>query len=370
MYPHKFDRYRLMGYIMRQLRKSQGLSQQGLAEQIMSRQSLPGGRKPTPRSTLQRRISHIENFEHLEETAFEAQRPVAREMFLDTASEGLALTPLEIETLLWLIEGDEFQPLAVAELAVHPAIGGHDTFRCEEQEWRSHSLALLERAVRLARQREHAAAGAGSGAGTIAGQVRMLTGWEEAHQVRFRDELLAIESKPGQRLLISKYPSLLAYPGDAFVHIDLDEWLMSPSGLEQIKGITDRRRHVFRSNLRQFGERHIHSRESLKRYVAEGFSHPLSAPERRRHIQNLIQLLRDNPLFEVALATVEPEMEFVIKSGQVASLRGTARDIRRRESVICGPLYIFWDNITTVYSFMVDFEHAWEKIPADQRQKN
>ncbi len=368
MFPHKFDRYRMMGYIMRQLRQLDGLSQPDLGKRLAKR--FPSERnRPTPLSTWQRRISHVENFGHLERAAAGAQRPLAREMFINIASEGLNLSQSQIDTLLWLIEGDDFLPLTKDELESHPLFKTAQSQSYGEEELRLKSLSLLEHAVKLARQREQPPEGAGSGAGAIAGQVRMLTGWEEAHQVKFRKELLMMEKRPGQRLLISKYPSLLVYPGDVYSHVAAKYKNLSAETQKQIQKITTKRRQVFIDTLRQYGERSIHSTESLRRYLAKKLNHPLPWMERRKHVANLITFLEKNDLFQVALSTAEPEMEFVIKSGQVASLRGTARDIMRRDSVICGPLYIFWDNKTTVFSFMVDFEHAWEKIPKELRDK-
>jgi transcriptional regulator with XRE-family HTH domain len=351
----------MMGYIMRQLRKSKSLTQPQLAKLIQSQQSLPKGSKPTPGPTLQRRISHIENFDHLERAAAEGHMPIARELFLRTAGEGLGLSQLDIDALLWLMEGKGFQPLNREELASHRLFDNSEEKQYQDEDLRRHSLLLLERAVKiaakLARRGEYT-------------RVRMLTGWEEEHQVEFREQLLRMEDKPGQRLLISKYPSLLTYPGDALEHLDPNENELSASATDRIRELHAKRKRIFTDTLRQYGERCIHSGESLKRYVGTEFGPGLPWNARRDHVAHLIKLLKENDYFQVALALTEPEMKFVIKSGQEASLRGTARHISRPNSVICGPLYIFWDNKTTVYSFMVDFEHAWQKIPPEQRDKD
>ena len=64
-------------------------------------------------------------------------------------------------------------------------------------------------------------------------------------------------------------------------------------------------------------------------------------------------------------------MVFAIKNGWAASLRGTARDVRsvNPDTVICGPLYIYWDDVRSVYAFVLDFELAWDRIPPECRGK-
>ncbi|HEV7682653.1 MAG TPA: helix-turn-helix transcriptional regulator [Pyrinomonadaceae bacterium] len=345
MFPHPLDRYRATAYIVRQFRKSLGLSQKDLGKKI-------GGNQGT--------ISNVENHKHLAMVAADGQRPVGLDVFRKIAIDGLGLSDVASDALIWLTEPDKFD----AKLGL-PASNSSLPFvspnSIEPAQLRLRSLELLKQAVQLATARD--------GEEKL---IRMLTGWEEEHQITFRRKLLRMEKIPGQRLLVSKYPSHLTSEANFF---DLgtpdEENRLSAEGKQHILELTEQRREIFPRNLKEYGERCIHSTESLKRYLTEDFDHPLSFKGRREHVVNLIKLLHRWDLFEVALAPSEPEMEFVIKCGMAASLRGTAREIRKsRGTVICGPLYIFWDDATSVYSFVVDFEHAWDKIPEGQRDKH
>lgn len=350
MYPHDFDRYRMMGYIMRQIRQENELTQEKLGQLVAKRNT------SKPSSTLQRRISHVENFKHLTKVAEQGHLPVAREIFIQVASEGLGLSQFDTDTLLWLIEYDDFRPLQKDELIGHPSFSSAQPRAYKEPELRANALALLEQAVRRGRF-------------PIRTKVQMYTGWDEEHQVGFRRQLHLMEKQPGQRLLISKYPSYLLYQGNFVEYFHPSGTKLSDKAFKETERLNNSRKQRFKEIARNYGERCIHSVESLTRYLDKAFVHSLPWKERRAHVQSLIDNLEEFDRFEVALASTEPEMEFVIKSGQMASLRGTARDINRRNSVICGPLYIFWDNFTAVYSFMVDFENAWNRIPLEQREK-
>jgi hypothetical protein len=355
MFPHRFDRYRMMGFIMHELRQSQDLTQQSLGERIEAiRSSTSASKKPS--TTLQRRISQIENFDQLKERADLGQSPVAREVFISTAGEGLGLSQVETDALLWLIEADDFQPLTETELNAHTCFGTTQPREYTSTESRFHCLSLLERAVRSNKNPRNPS-------------VQMVTGWEEEHQVLFRRQLLRIEKEPGQRLLISKYPSFLTYPGDLFEHMESFEELSSDTQ-NRIRKLTTGRQQNFREKLKEYGERTILSMESLTRYLKRDFHHQLPWHQRRKHVGHFIDLLEDSPLYQVALAPAEPEMTFLIKSGSGASLRGPARDLNyTRHTVICGPLYMFWNDRTAVYSFMLDFEYAWDQVPENLRTK-
>src|SRR5437868_5076299 len=94
-------------------------------------------------------------------------------------------------------------------------------------------------------------------------------------------------------------------------------------------------RHLFHRNLRTYGERCIHSIESLQRYLREKFTHEFSYEQRRAHFESWVEILRQYEHYEVGLAQTEPEMEFIIKSPFAACLRGTSRSIPvDKESII------------------------------------
>lgn len=346
MFPHRFDRYRALGYIVRQLRKKTlAITQTQLADKS---------------GVTQGTISHLENFTLLSNAADLNHKPVARDVFINTALHGLELSQPDVEALLWLMGGEEFEPLSGVKEA-GPSATSHlreaESGQSSPASVHDRALNLLKRAVEL-----------GMSGKKIT--IRMLTGWDEKHQVTFRHELLRMEKKPGQRLLVSKFPSQLTLPQNIIERQGDYNKILSPNARERIVKLTEQRKKRFREVLREYGERCIHSTESIKRYLSKDLKHNLSLNDRRAHVRNLIELLKEYEHFKIALARAEPEMEFVIKCGWGASLRGTAREVASdHDAVICGPLYIFWDNKTTVYSFVVDFEHAWQKIPPECRNK-
>jgi hypothetical protein len=341
MFPHKYDRYRVLGYIIRQVReKLFGLTQTELAKKA---------------GVTQGTVSHLESHKRLFEAAEMGRRPIKRDLFIKIAIQGLQFSSREINALLWLTEGAEYEPLRKSESPYNFSLGAATT---SEFELHALALELLQKAVEFADPSKNM-------------DLRMLTGWEEKHQITFRKDLLNMERNPGQRLLISKFPTFLTFPQNI---LSQSEWrrheALSTEAQEQIFKLTVERGQVFRENLKYYGERCIHSVESLERYVRKDFKHHLDVEMRRAHLRNLIALLKKYEHFEVGLAPAEPEMEFLIKCGWAACLRGTAREIRWNPgAVICGPLYIFWDNMTTVYSFVVDFERAWSKLSSAQRSK-
>lgn len=344
MFPHRFDRYRVLGYIVRQFRRKHlRLSQTKLAEIV-------GCSQPT--------ISNLENPQPLSNAAVEGHWPVTRDVFTKIATQGLRFSRQDINALLWLIEGEDFKPLGADDFIDAPIVFDYTPEPQNPAVLHAHALGLLQRAVELAKPGDKMG-------------VRMLTGWEEEHQVTFRRELWNMEKKPGQRLLISKYPSYLTYPEEVIEQINRSRnSTLSAAAQQQISRLNARRRRLFDGNLKEYGERCIHSTTTIERYLRPGLKHPLDDAGRKAHLLHLITLLEKYKHFEVGLAPAEPEMEFVIKCGWAASLRSTARELYANpDAVICGPLYIFWDNITTVYSFVVDFERAWNKLPEELRDK-
>ncbi|HEY6806394.1 MAG TPA: hypothetical protein VI306_22635 [Pyrinomonadaceae bacterium] len=360
MYPHQLDRYYMMGYIMRQLRLSKRFSQDELGKLIESSRSTIE-RSRTPLSTLQRRISFIENFSQLKQRAENGQSPMARGEFIRTTSDGLGLSQMETDALLWLIEAADFKPLNKDELRSHVSLRNYRPREYSQEELRQACLQLLLEAVNVDPTYKNT-------------HADMVLGRDEEDEIVFREKLLELEIKPGQRLLVSKYPSFLIFPGDAIEFLEGFKGL-SPPAKARVKELTHKRRENFRVNIREYGERCIHSIESLRRYLSRKTRLHIPISQRRQHVQHLIKMLQENDRFEIALARVEPETELVIKSGQAAGLRGTAREIyKRTDNVIVGPLYLFWWSppdkpCTTAYSFMLDFERAWHQVPKTLREK-
>lgn len=352
MFPHDFDRYRLMGFLLRQARKSlrRGrYTQEQLGEKA-------GG-------ISQAIISNLESFARLESFAQTGNKPTTRETLIEIATLGLNLSPRDIDALLWLFDGEEFTPLDEGEIRYCKTYDKDARpLRYDDHlPLRRHVLDLLDKwlarkNVRFPRKVE----------------ARMITDWNEVGQLEFRHELLNMESKPGQRMLVSKYPSFLTYPnslrGKARRGSDAS---LSEEGQEKAAEINDMRREVFIKNLSAYGERCIHSIRSLKIYLSDDFEHRLDLSQRKEQIENLILLLKKHENFEIALANVEPEIELEIKSTVSACLRGTEKDTyyEHEKPILCGPLYIYWYDVITLFSIYRNFEQIWDDIPANQREK-
>ncbi len=357
MFPHEFDRYRIMGFLLRQARESMRL----------------GGR--TPRKITQKElakrvnvsqasISNLEGFDRLATFAVSANKPTTRETLIRVATIGLNLRQQDVEVILWLFDGEKFRPLREEEIRYCQAydkrayVGQyHDPVKLRE-----HALRIIDR--RLAKKHIK---------GPRSVETRIITDWSEDSQLEFHDELRRMEEGQGQRMMFAKYPSVLTYPhslqGQSSSTVDSD---LSQEKQEIASAINDQRRENFIKNLRVYGERCIHSRPSLVRYLSVGIKHRLKLDQRKEQIENMIYLLEQYDYYEVALADEEPGTELELKSTVAACLRATEHDTyyANKNPILCGPLYVYWYDVTTVFSFYQQFERAWDTIQAQHRNKD
>jgi transcriptional regulator with XRE-family HTH domain/DNA-directed RNA polymerase subunit F len=354
-----------MGFLLRQARESKALNRPGrkpkkftqteLARRVTRLSKMGGVSQPT--------VSNLEGFDSLDRSFEEGNRPGTRETLIEIATLGLRLPQTDVDALLWLFEGDEFRPLDEAEIRYcYEYAPQSSPRRYDDDELRRHVLSLIDGwlAVRNARSTREV-------------EARMITEWDESGQLEFREELLNLERGPGQRMMFGKYPSLLTYPHSLSGRDEAGHDLsLSEEGREASAAKTDERRAMFLRNLDVYGERCIHSTESLTRYLSSEFQHRLGWSRRKEQVENLINLLGQYERYEIALANIEPETEVEIKSTVAACLRATEKDTYywRREPVICGPLYIYWYDVTTVFSFYRQFERAWDSIADERRDKN
>lgn len=341
MFPHPFDRYNILGFIIQRSRESLGLKQKQLADVAYIAQTT---------------VSHLESLKHIERIIKLGHKPISRRNLVTLAARGLHMTVGDVNALLWLLEGEDHKSLSAGEVTRYvdtPA--ATDALSDDPATLRAHVLHMLRNALGPSPDSLKQAA------------VNILTEWGEKGQLLLRSELFKIEKKPGQRLLVSKYPSYLARKEQVQVVCNS---AYSEEHSKDFQGINNRRRRRYHRNLRTYGERCIHSIESLQRYLREDFTHELNYEQRRAHFASWIDLLKRYSNYEVGLAKTEPEMEFVIKSPFAACLRGTSRNIPvDKEAVICGPLYVYWDDTSTVYSFYLDFEREWDKIQPRWRDR-
>jgi hypothetical protein len=195
----------------------------------------------------------------------------------------------------------------------------------------------------------------------------MLHGNSPESRIEFYRKLLEIEARPGQRLLVSKFPSILV--STDISKIDQHELMDVPDQFYlEMQDLLKRRKEIFQRNLEQYGERSIHSVSSIARFLNSSFRHNVSVVERRARVRGLLGRLRGSTKFQVALADVEPEVEIAIKSTEAAMMRGTSRELSNHPQTIhCGPRYLFWvdkevEKPWGVLSFFFDFEDEWQKL--------
>lgn len=361
LFPHEFDRYRVMGFLLRQAResdrsksdatRSRKLTQIQLAERIRESSRIGG--------VSQSAISNLEGLESLDRSFQEGNNPGTRETLIEIATLGLRLSQFDVDALLWLFDLKTLDEDEVRYCQRYQP----DAFAKEYRpgELRAHVLNLLDRWLvkrnaKLAR--------------TV--KARMVTEWDESAQLEFREELLKIERKPGQRMMFGKYPSVLNYPYSFGTEDPTAEELgLTHSGRARAIAVMDERQKVFLDNLAEYGERCIHSERLVADYLSSGFDHRFSWKQRKEQIENLIGLLKVHDHYQVALSEVEPNSEVEIKSTIAACLRSTERDAYHVSSteLICGPLYVYWYDITTVFSFYRQFERAWDSISERLRDK-
>jgi hypothetical protein len=365
MFPHEFDRYRVMGFLLRQAREShkskkstkkkpKKLTQAELVERVSLSSRIGGVSQPA--------VSNLEGFDSLDRSFQVGYKPGTRETLIEIATLGLRLPQVDVDALLWLFGGEDFRPMDAAEVRY---CHGYDQAAAprgyDPAGLRLHVLHLLDNwlSKRTTKSPRNV-------------QALMITEWDEAAQIEFREELLKMENRAGQRLMFGKYPTFLTYPHSMRgLGAQGNDLSLSERGRERAAVITDERRALFLQNIEIYGERCIHSIGSLSRYLTSDFQHRLEWNQRREQIENLIYLLNRYPLYEVALADVEPDTEMEIKSTIAACLRATENDTYywQNKPIICGPLYVYWYDVTTVFSFYRNFERAWDSLDERVRSK-
>jgi len=164
-------------------------------------------------------------------------------------------------------------------------------------------------------------------------------------------------------MVVSKFPTSATHPDDVTENLSSD-------GKRRIA------KFEFNVSKYGFGERHIHSRTTIERYLNDKSPCSfLSIKNRREHVKNLIAAL-ENPAninFEVGLSDEEPEIEIALRSIDVVGVRTTAREILlkddNKDPFSCGPAYLFIHDQPTVLSCYMDFEREWHRIPLQFREK-
>jgi len=343
--PHRYDRYRLIALILdhQHQRISPHLSQIHLEEITKIDQST---------------ISRILSPNFLGEKG-KRNLKLNRGHLLALTRLGLQLDHYRASLILWLSEGEEFVPWRLKELesAKLPLPDLQEqrlinAFR--DDPYRAHSEC-----VELVQEMCIRSTELGS---WYAVETELLHGRLPIHHLALYEKLTEMEATAGQRMLVSKYPSMLIATDLGKSSGGVKE---SPQSIQsQLKIMLTERQRLFQQNLAKYGERAIHSVPSLKRFVSAKFNHHLSLEERKDRIQGLITLLDGYPRFQVGLLIdVEPEVEIAIKSTSEAVIRGTARELSNHpETASCGPSFLHWTSQRAILNFYVDFERLWIKL--------
>ena len=342
--PHRYDRYRLIGLILSHQRSLYPtLNQSTLGELTHLDQST---------------ISRLLNPSFLGDRGTRNSK-LNRSHLLALSRKGLKMDHRQASLLLWLAQGEDYKPWTADECAnlqldppSAPDALESNFFRSDP--WHAH-LAMIELLEKRFLSNE-------AGALWYPVETQLLQGNTPNHHLRLFQTLRLVESGPGQRMLVSKYPSsLVSTDTDEGTELivdsseDMKRWLIQ---------ILTERRKIFRANVAKYGERAIHSVPSLKRFVNGSFQHPIDLEARKNRVRNLIQILRKYPRFEVGLLEdIEPEVEIAIKSTCEAVIRGTARELSNHpHTVVCGPSYMYWDDEVAVLNFYLEFERLWTKL--------
>ncbi len=352
-FSHRFDRYRLISIIFKQLSSRIPNFNQGAIE------TLTGIDQTT--------ISRLLSANGMRKKA-KLHRNLNRGHLLVLSRKGFDLSHKDASLILWLAEGPAFSPWRESEFrafALTPPNPRNDAElneirfvnSCRDNPQRAHTEAveLLRKTFVNPRSED----------GWHKIGTNILHGNSPRDILALHKKLKDMEYRGGQRMIVSQYPSILVSPELSGASKMLKE---AP---EPIKGrlleMLKERKRTFDFNVDRFGERAIHSVSSLKRFV-DSSKHPLESQIRRQRLRGLISYLQRYPRFQVGLVPeteigIEPEIEIAIKSTREAVIRGTGRELSNHpQTIACGPNYLHWDNEWAVITFYLDFETQWEKL--------
>jgi hypothetical protein len=114
--------------------------------------------------------------------------------------------------------------------------------------------------------------------------------------------------------------------------------------------------------VERYGERSIHSIAAVQRYLDPCVDHPVPIAERRHRVEQLLGVIRDYPLFEIAFTDAVPRLDLIAKHLCVAATVSLASSAETLPGSDWGPASIqFWDTRAVVW-FGLLFEDQWDAI--------
>ena len=362
MFPHPIDRYRLIQRIARLARATYAQRRQSREDDLQA----VVARRATVSPTI------IANIENLEKCVNDPARKPSRERFLKVLAWGLELPRDEIEALIWLF-GEE--PLGERDVKhylgylndAERALAAPATPEALRQIVLRQIRAVIDHAV------------PDSGGHQAAMTVYTATA---AGRLASEDKLLELERCAGQRLRSAQLPSIVNFPRtvhDDAVFVDRllahDSVKMTVAQQRRGRTIFRERMVAFEESLDRYGGRTIIEKPSLVWYVTArdaGKARKWRRPPERRweHVNGLIALL-DHAHFQVGLVEAEDasELEISLKTTEKVMLRSADHRELWDVNPQWGPRFFACDDEATVLQFYYDFERAWDRIDAADRDK-
>ena len=338
MYPHALDRYRALQLILRRIRVEyrNGPDEPGVGQKWVALRARVG--QPT-----------VSNLENIAESLDAPKRHVGREELLKVLTWGFELPPERVDALLWLYDGC---PLSPAEFRAYVRGYSPQAAPCTLSARELRALVLTELRHFVERDTPDVI--------DEVSRVRLFSGTPYGRLELARANA-AQECMSGQRLLIRAELSLRyhRWPKGADRATDPRIGLKDDCNMESI----GRRVALgLMQTVEKYGERSIHSRSAVERYLDPAIEHPVPIELRRHRVEQLLSVLREYPLYEVAFSDAVPRLDLIAKHLRVAATVSLASSTETLPGSDWGPASIqFWDTRTVVW-FGLLFEDQWDAI--------
>lgn len=375
MFPAEIDRFRLIQLIAWWARKKSGYEQRALAKKADVHQSSISHLENFQEAAMQPKPSH--NPDDLKIPDEVSKKRISRKTFIKIFSWGVKFARADIDAMLWLygeegLNADEIERyLQTYDLNAKP------------QSYTEKDYDMLRGRVLdvLFKVRDSLRESTSNDGDFHHANVKLLfertdEDHEEDH-IRGWKELLRVEKVPGQRMMLMKHPSFLTFPKDTIKSGQVDERPLSETARSTTHELAFQRVDTLLQHLKRYGERAIHRKASIERYLTNECASYRPFEERREQVKNWIKLLEEHQHYNVGLYDDNtPELEFTIKSTVEVVMRGTSHDDsydNRKElpqKNVLVPRYIHWTDRLSVLSFYLMFETYWHAIAIEDRTKD
>ena len=342
MYPNPVDRYRVAAVLLNDAIERNCLKVQEIAE-------VSGVALST--------AYDLRNPQRLEKRALANEDGGSREAIARIVGKGLKMWPSDIDVFLWLYASNKtrFEPIEGRELdywkVKYPA--GETKTYSDEKPLRERTKYLLKRACDRwisVKSKEKTTK-----------MMEMSLTVTEKDQLEAEQKLVDFQRGSGNMMSVLRYPNYLTWPRDMIYKGRFVTALRED--MSEFARLRFSRWGTFMSDVASYGVREIISKRGFMEYVTNermaSVPQGQSRDERRQHIENVIQMLKEYEWYEVMLTDAEVPVEMTIKSTKqaVMRVRGSGEPMSKR--VMCGPDYVFFDQPIPVLRFLVEFEQEW-----------